>query len=143
MYKHILVPTDGSELSRSAVRHGVTLAKENGAKITFLNVMMPFHVVAAESDILTDTRAAYERQARLRAERLLAECSEAARKAGVASEGRFTFNERPYEDIVKAAEDADLVVMASHARKGMKGLLLGSQTDRTITHGQTPVLVVR
>ena len=143
MYKHILVPTDGSELSQSAVRHGVALAKENGAKVTFINVVMPFHVIAADSEMLSDTRSQYEKHARQRAERVLAECAQAARSAGVRSEGRFTINERPYEDIVKAAEDADLVVMASHARKGMKGLLLGSQTHRTITHGQTPVLVIR
>ena len=143
MYKHILVPTDGSELSQSAVRHGVYLAKLEGAEVTFLNVVMPFHVVAGDIEMLTDTRATYEKHARQRAERLLAECDRAAREAGVRSKGRFTFNERPYEDIVKAAEDADLVVMASHARRGIEGLLLGSQTHRTITHGRTPVLVVR
>ena len=143
MFKHILVPTDGSELSRAAVRQGVELARHSGARVTFLHVVMPFHVVAASRERLTDPRGEYEKHARQRAERLLDECQEAARQAGVPSEGRFTFNERPYEDIVKAAEDTDLVVMASHARRGLKALLLGSQTHSTITHGQTPVLVVR
>lgn len=143
MFKHILVPTDGSELSKTAVRQGVELARQSGARITFLHVVMPFHVVAADGEMLGATGAEYEKRARQRAERLLSECREAARNAGVPSEGRFTLNERPYEDIVKAAEDADLVVMASHGRKGLKALLLGSQTHSTITHGKTPVLVVR
>jgi nucleotide-binding universal stress UspA family protein len=143
MYRHILLPTDGSELSKEAVRHGVQLARENGAKITFLNVVMPFHVVATTSDSLSDTRPEYEKHARQHAERLLGECQRAAKQAGVPSEGAYMVNEHPYEEIVKAAQDADLIVMASHGRKGVKGLLLGSETHKTITHGHTPVLVIR
>ena len=143
MYRHILLPTDGSQLSQEAVRQGVRLAKEHGAKVTFLNVVTPFHVLAAHADTAADTRREYEKHARQHAERLLGECQRAAQDADVPSEGVFAVSEHPYEEIVKAARDADLIVMASHRRKGVKGLLLGSQTHKTITHGATPVLVVR
>ena len=143
MYQRILLPTDGSELAQEAVRQGLHLAKEQGAKVTFLNVVMPFHVFAASSQAATDTRPEYEKHARQHAERLLGECQRAARDAGVPSEGLFMVNEHPYQEIVKAAQEADLIVMASHRRKGVKGLLLGSETHKTITHGKTPVLVVR
>jgi nucleotide-binding universal stress UspA family protein len=143
MYKHILMPTDGSELSKAAVRQGVQLAKEGGAKVTFLNVVTPFHVFAANTEMVSDTRKEYEKHSRQHAERILAECEQVARGAGVSSDGRFAVNEHPYEEIVKAGEEADLIVMASHGRKGVKGLLLGSETHKTITHGHTPVLVVR
>ena len=143
MYKHILMPTDGSELSKEAVRQGVQLAKENGAKVTFLNVVMPFHTVAGKAEALSDTRPEYEKHARQHAERILGECEQAARTAGVTSEGLHRVSEHPYEEIVKAAQEADLIVMASHGRRGVKGLLLGSETHKTITHGRTPVLVIR
>ena len=127
MYKHILMPTDGSELSKAAVQQGVRLAKESDAKVTFLNVTMPFHVIATDSGMVTDTRSDYEKHSRERAEHILGECAEAARSAGVRCDTRYVANEHPYEAIVKAAEEADLVVMASHGRKGVKGLLLGSR----------------
>ena len=143
MYKHILMPTDGSQLSKEAVRQGLQLARENGAKVTFLNVVMPFRVVAAATGILPETRMEYEKNARTHAERILGECARAAQGAGVAYEGLFAVSEHPYQEIVKAAEGADLIVMASHGRKGVKGLLLGSETQKTIAHGHTPVLVIR
>jgi len=143
MYKHILMPTDGSELSKAALREGLKLAKENGAKVVFLNVGTPFHVFAADSEALTDTRPEYEKHALKHGERILGECEQAARNAGVTSAGRFVFGEHPYEEIVRAGAEADLIVMASHGRKGVKGLLLGSVTHKTITHGETPVLVIR
>ena len=143
MFKHILMPTDGSELSNEAVREGLKLARENGARVTFLSVVTPFHVFVAANHMLTDTRAEYEKHSRQHAERLLGECREAARQAGVQSNGHFVVSEHPYEEIVKAAREADLVVMASHRRRGIEGLLLGSQTHKTITHTRTPVLVMR
>lgn len=118
MFKHILMATDGSELSTEAVREGLKLARQHGAKVTFLNVVTPFHVFIAANEMLTDTRAEYEKHSRQRAERVLDECREAAR-------------------------EADLVVMGSHRRRGIEGLLLGSQTHKTITHTRTPVLVMR
>ena len=96
MYKHIVMPIDGSELSKAAVRQGVQLAKENGAKVTFLNVGAPFHVVAANAAALTDTPSDYEKHSRQRAQRILRECETAARNAGVTSEGVFAVNEHPY-----------------------------------------------
>jgi nucleotide-binding universal stress UspA family protein len=145
MYKHILMPTDGSTLSQAAVSEGLQLAKENGAKVTFMNVAPPFHLFAYDAQSLNDTRADYDRHARERAERILAECGKAASQAGVESDQRFAISERPYEEIVKAASDSavDLIVMASHARKGVQGVFLGSQTQKTLARSKTPVLVIR
>jgi nucleotide-binding universal stress UspA family protein len=145
MFKYILMPTDGSASSQAAVRQGLQIARENGAEVTFLNVGAPFHMLALDVEALTETRQEYERHARERGERVLAECEKAARAAGVTSRGRFTLSEHPYEEIVKTATDAraDLIVMASHAHNAMQGVLLGSQTLKTLFHSGTPVLVVR
>jgi nucleotide-binding universal stress UspA family protein len=145
MYKHIVIPTDGSSLSQAAMRYGVQLAKENGAEVTFVNVGTPFHTFALEAGALTDTRSEYDKHAQQRGERILGECERAAREAGLKSRGRFAMSEHPYEQIVKAAKDAraDLIVMASHARQGFEGLLLGSQTQKTLACSSTPVLVIR
>jgi len=143
MYKHILMPTDGSALSKTAVQTGVQIAKENGAKVTFLNVGTPFHVFIPDSIALTETRPAYEKHVQRQGEQILEECEQVARSAGVQFAKRFAVSEHPYEEIVKASQDADLIVMASHGRKGTQGMLLGSETHKTITHGCIPVLVIR
>ncbi|HET7365508.1 MAG TPA: universal stress protein [Burkholderiales bacterium] len=145
MYKHILMPTDGSALSQAAVREGLQLAKENGAKVTFMNVAAPFHVFAYDAASLSDTWSDYDRHAHERSERILSECEKAAGEAGVSSAKRFAVSEHPYEEIVKAASEtgADIIVMASHARKGMQGVFLGSQTQKTLARSKTPVLVIR
>ncbi|HYL25572.1 MAG TPA: universal stress protein [Burkholderiales bacterium] len=143
MFKRILIPTDGSGLSQIAVQQGVKLAKESGAKVTFLNVAVPFHVFTYDAESIEDTKPQYEKRVRARGERILGECQKVARGADVPSDTRFYISEHPYEEIVKAARDADLVVMASHGRKGVKGVLLGSETQKTLTHSDTPVLVIR
>ena len=74
---------------------------------------------------------------------MLGECQQLARRADVPSERRFAMSDHPYEEIVNAAREADLVVMASHGRRGVKGVLLGSETQKTLTHCATPVLVIR
>ena len=140
MFKHILLPTDGSDLSSEATRQGLQIAYENGANVTFLCVVKPFNAI---TEMLgTDTPAACEEQARSNGRRILGECERAARSAGVLSESLLRMDEHPYKAIVEAAKGTDLIVMGSHRRKGLSGVL-GSQTHKTITHGQTPVLVIR
>ena len=145
MYKHILMPTDGSALSQAALRQGLQVAKENGAQVTFLNVGAPFHLFAYDPAALSDTRSQYEQHARKRGERILGECEKAAREAGLNADSRFAFSEHPYEEIVRAADEAhaDLIVMASHARKGVQGVFLGSQTQKVLASAKVPVVVIR
>src|SRR5262245_21539031 len=143
MFKHILVPTDGSRLSEVAVRKAIEMAKESNAKLTAIHVGTPFHVLALDSAALTDTRDDYERRMRQRGGEILADVEKAATQSGVRCAGRFEVNEQPYEAIIRAAEEngCDLVLMASPGRRGVKGLLLGSETHKVLTHSSIPVLV--
>lgn len=145
MYKHILAPTDGSALALTAVTQAIKLAKVTNAKLTFLTVGAPFHVFAADNEVVADARPEYEARAKLKADNTLSVCEQAANKAGVPCQTRFVTAEHPYEAIVRTAEDAgcDLIMMASHSRQGLKGLLLGSETQKVLAHSKTPVLVYR
>lgn len=145
MYKHILVPTDGSKLSDAAVKEAVGLAKLLGAKVTLLHVV-PEQIwpVYAESAVLIENYSRNEMRAesKRQAEELL---EKAAKKAGVAVNTVQMFSDVPYEAIIKTAtkQKCDLIVMSSHGRKGFAGFLLGSETQKVLTHSKVPVLVVR
>ncbi len=145
MYKHILVPTDGSKLSDAAVKEAVSLSKTMGAKVTLLHVV-PEQIwpVYAESAVLVESYSRNELRAesKRQAEVLL---EKAAKKAGVAVNTVQVFSDVPYEAIIKTAakQKCDLIVMSSHGRKGFAGFLLGSETQKVLTHSKVPVLVVR
>src|SRR5437867_13387649 len=126
MFKRILIPTDGSALSNRAVERGLDLAKGINAKITAVHVGTPFHFFAADSGDLTDTREEYEAHIKRKGREILAAIEKSAKANGVSCDSSFVSSEHPYEAIVKAAKDkeCDLIVMASHGRKGVKGLLL-------------------
>lgn len=145
MFKHILIPTDGSSLSRIALEHGLDMAKATDARVTVLHVGTPFHVFAAQTAAITDTRPEYERHAKARAGEITGAVEAAARKKGVNCRATIAVGEHPYEEIIRTAgeEGCDLVVMASHGRKGVKALLLGSETQKVLTHSSIPVLVYR
>ena len=145
MFKHILVPTDGSDLSEKAVKHGVALAKTLGATITALTVSRPFHVMTLEPGMLADTPQAYARHVADRTKKHLDHVSQAAQDAGVACEAIALEHEHPYQGIIDTVQDkgCDLIVMASHGRRGMSALALGSETVKVLTHGKVPVLVCR
>ena len=145
MYHHILIATDGSELSARAVEHGVNLARAVGAKVSFLTVSEPFHVFSLDAEQIEDTAPEYKKHAEARAERTLASAAEVARTAGVNAETIHRWGEQPYETIIEIAEArrCDLIVMASHGRRGVSALLLGSETMKVLTHATRPVLVVR
>jgi nucleotide-binding universal stress UspA family protein len=145
VYKHILIPTDGSPLSAEAIRHGVALAKESDATVSFLTVSEPFHVFSLEVDQVEDTPAEYRRHAEARARRALEEASQVAQAAGVPNETIHVVDDQPYLAIIRTAEErgCDLVAMASHGRRGLSAVVLGSETVKVLTHSDIPVLVYR
>jgi nucleotide-binding universal stress UspA family protein len=145
MFKHILLPTDGSQLSELAIRRGIDLAKTMNARVTGFCVVPEFHVFTYRTEMLEETEGQYARESRARAAEDLAFIANAAKEAGVQCDTSYVINDRPYEAIVKAAEDkgCDLILMASHGRSGMSGFLLGSETQKVLTHTGIPVLVYR
>jgi nucleotide-binding universal stress UspA family protein len=145
MFKTILIPTDGSALSEDAVKKSLQLAKSINAKVVGFHAIEPFHVITVGVEMVSDTREVYERDAKLRAAAYLAKLEDMARSAGVACECISAMDDRPWEAITKAAQSkgCDLIAMASHGRRGVQGLLLGSQTNHVLTHSKIPVLVFR
>ena len=145
MYKNLLLPTDGSPLSEKAVRHGLELARTLGAKVTGFYALPEFRAFAYAGTIIEDTQAIFEGQAQTQADAALAFVTTAAQEAGVPCATAQSTHDRPYEAILQAATDhgCDLIVMASHGRRGIEGLLMGSETQKVLTHSKIPVLVSR
>jgi len=145
MYKNILIPTDGSELSGKALRDGISLAKTLGAKITVLTVSMPFHVFTLAMEVVIDTAPEYARRMQAKATKILDEAGANAKAAGVECETMHVEHEHPYQAIINAAgtKGCDLITMASHGRRGVAALVLGSVTVQVLTHSKIPVLVHR
>jgi len=145
MFKHILIPTDGSDLSRKAVLYGVQLAKESSAKVTSITVSDPYRGATMDSVMIPADEDLYEEQANLFAQRAMEQVKMAAQAAGVPCETIREVHDQPYRAIVDAAHalGCDLIVMASHGRRGLSALLLGSETAKVLTHSTIPVLVYR
>lgn len=145
MFKHILLPTDGSELSERAVLAGVSFAKEVGAEVTGLTVRPEFHTITYKTDMLEDTEHQFNASTEQQAETYLTLITNAARSAGVQCTVAQVISDDPYEAILQTARDrgCDLIIMASHGRRGVKGLLLGSETQKVLVHSAIPVLVYR
>ena len=145
MFKHILLPTDGSDLSRKAVLYGVQLAKECKSRVTGLTLIEPYHVAAMDAVLVSIDEGEYEAELRRMAERALEQVSMAADAAGVPCDTIHEVHEQPYRAIIDAAhaKACDLIVMASHGRRGVAALLLGSETVKVLTHSTIPVLVYR
>jgi nucleotide-binding universal stress UspA family protein len=146
MFKHILIPTDGSDLSRKAVLYGVQLAKEAGAKVTALTTAEPYRVASSMDAVLVSIgEDEYEEESRHISEKALEQVKMAAEAAGVPCETIREVHDQPYRAIIDAAHalSCDLIVMASHGRRGISALLLGSETVKVLTHSTIPVLVYR
>lgn len=145
MYQRLLVPTDGSDASRRAIQAGVAFAREVGADIIGLTVTEPFRLVSGEGVMLQDTPDDFEAASDARARTLLADVDAAARAAGVPCRLEHVAADAPHEAIVETARrlGCDLIVMGSHGRKGLKALLLGSETQKVLVHADVPVLVQR
>jgi nucleotide-binding universal stress UspA family protein len=145
MFKHILIPTDGSDLSRKALLYGVQLAKESKAKVTALTIRQPYTVTAVDTFALVGSQEEFEMSSREIAERALEQAEMAGEAAGVAVDTAQEVNDQPYRAIIDSAlaNGCDLIVMASHGRRGVSALLLGSETSKVLTHSTIPVLVYR
>lgn len=145
MFKHILIPTDGSDLSRKAVLYGVQLAKECKSRVTGLTLVEPYHVATMDAVLVSVDQDQYEAESRRIADQALEQISVAADAAGVACDTIREVHEHPYRAIIDAAHarGCDLIVMASHGRRGVSALLLGSETVKVLTHSTIPVLVYR
>lgn len=147
MFKHFLVPTDGSQLSLKAAQHAVSLAKEVGAKVSFFFSKPDYPVAFYGEGALIDptTPEKFAEIADRQAKEILAQTEKLAQDAGVEFASVTEVSDLPYEAIIRAAEGArcDLIFMASHGRRGISGLLLGSETQKVLTHSRIPVLVYR
>jgi nucleotide-binding universal stress UspA family protein len=145
MFKHLLVPTDGSALSEAAVRMAVGLAKEFDAKITAVHVIPKFHLLTYDTAMLAETKAESAQHAKEHAAQYLAFVERAATDAAVLCDTTSIVSDHPYEAIINTAQErrCDLIVMASHGRRGVQGLLIGSETQKVLTHTRIPVLVYR
>ncbi len=144
MYKHILVPTDGSDLANSAVGHGIELAKQIGAKLTVITVRPMLEDFIVEGVAITVSEA--DREAfKAQMESKLDAARAMAAEAGIAIDAHQAEGREPWKAIVDSseAEGADLIIMASHGRTGLSALLLGSETQKVLTHTKIPVLVYR
>jgi len=145
MFKHLLIPTDGSPLSERAVLKGIELAAEQGARVTGVHVSPQFHVLTYRPDSLEETRDTYAKDSEVHAKRYLDFISRTAAESKVPCETLCVISDDPFQAIIDAVRDrgCDLIVMASHGHRGIKGLLLGSETHRVLTHSGIPVLVWR
>ena len=144
MFKSILIPTDGSPLSSAAVAKGIELAKTLGARVVGLAVTPPYPY-SALSEYIPETREAFERRSSEHATRHVAEIATAAAAAGVPCETLIEADEQPHRSIVEVAQrkGCDAILMASHGRRGLSGILLGSETQKVLVHSKVPVIVFR
>lgn len=147
MFKHILVPTDGSEFSRQTAERAVSFARDAGARITIFFAKPEYPITYYGEGALIDPTtpekfsALMEEQAR----NYLGEIEKLCTAAGVPCSSATSTSDVPYEAIIDAAEKAgcDLIFMASHGRRGLSAMLLGSETNKVLTHSKIPVLVYR
>lgn len=143
MVRHILVPTDGSRFSAPAVRMAAGLAKALGARLTGLHVVAPYF--PADSGKAYASLSGFRRAVQKEARHALAVFSAEARSRGVKATALSVVGGEPWQAVLRAARarKCDLIVMASHGRRGLAGLILGSETSKVLTHSKIPVLVCR
>jgi nucleotide-binding universal stress UspA family protein len=144
MFKRILVPTDGSDITQKAVDTAIALARSVNAQLYTISVKEPFPYSAISEMQPTPPQEFFDAQERIAAKRVAA-VVESAKAAGLACQGHTVEALHPWEAIIDHAKrmECDLVVMASHGRRGVTALLLGSETQKVLTHTTIPVLVVR
>lgn len=147
MFKHILIPTDGSSVAFKAVKAGVALAKETGARITGYYAVEPFGPsVYGDGYVISPKMVAeFERRAKTAGEKHVAKIGRSAKAAGVPFQRLVLKAATPYEGIVDAArkQKCDVIFMASHGRRGLSALIMGSVTNKVLSHSKIPVLVYR
>lgn len=144
MFDHILIPTDGSDLSLEAVQKGMALGKAVGAKVTAMTVQPLLTDFVVEGVTITVSEADRV-QMRTEFDHRLDAARKLAAEMGVALETLHVESREPWRAIIETADriGADLIVMASHGRRGVSALVLGSETQKLLTHCKIPVLVYR
>ena len=144
MYERILFPTDGSEITAKALKHALGMAKLTGAELCVLAVKEPFPYSAISEMQPAPPQQFFDAQERVASERVKGVVDEAT-AIGVKVRGHSVEAAHPWEAILEhaKAQNCDLIVMASHGRRGVSALLLGSETQKVLTHSTLPVLVVR
>jgi nucleotide-binding universal stress UspA family protein len=147
MFKHILLPTDGSKLAAKGVKAGVRLARALGARVTALHVTPPYVPPFGDAVLYVPavTAREHEKATGRTAKKILAAAAREARRAGVRCATVSVTDPQPWGGILRVARSkkCDAIAIASHGRGGLGGLLLGSQTQRVLAHSKIPVLVAR
>lgn len=147
MFKHILLPTDGSPVSSKAVKRGIEFAKKIGARVTALHVVTAFRFMADEGVMVLNPvlRKRFDDEGKARAQEILGAVAKQARAKGVRCATVSVSGDQSFQEIVATARRSkcDLIMMASHGRRGISSLLLGSVTSKVLLHSKVPVLVVR
>lgn len=147
MFKHILVPTDGSELSDKAVQKAITFAKEINARITFFCSMPEFPVMYYGLGAIFDSHAIldFREESEMVSKEILQKAENLANEVQVECSTYILMSDSPFEAIIEAVnhKDCDLIFMASHGRKGVSNFFLGSETNKVLSHSTIPVLVYR
>jgi nucleotide-binding universal stress UspA family protein len=145
MFKHILIATDGSDLAERAAAQGFELAKVVKSKVTAVTVTEPWAAVVTGEAALGFPYAEYEKGAAEHAAKILGRAADMAKKVDVACSTLHVKEQFPAEGIVAAAKEkgCDLIMMASHGRRGLTKLLLGSEATKVLTHSSVPILICR
>lgn len=147
MFKHILLPTDGSKLSSKAIKQGIDLAKKSRARITAIHVVPEFKLMVDDGITMLSPalKKRFEDEGRKRAQKMLDDIARQARARSVRCAVICVASDLPYQEIITTAKKSkcDLILMASHGRRGLSSLLLGSETAKVLLHSKIPVLVVR
>ncbi|MDW2981609.1 universal stress protein [Rhodanobacter sp. KK11] len=145
LFRHLLLPIDGSDLSRRAFRLGLELAKAFDARVLALHVVPPFNSIAYMTEFLVAAELSYSKQAVQSATRYLDEAKKLAMDARVPCECRYAFGELPHQAILEAVGEhhCDLIVMAAHGWHGLNRLMVGSETQKVLLLSEVPVLVCR
>jgi nucleotide-binding universal stress UspA family protein len=144
MFKHILVPTDGSELSQKAINGAIDLAQSVGARVTAY-ACLPQYPYSSFSEVVVELPEDFQARSEREARSHLMEVEDVARRAGVDCTSQTSVHPSPFLGIIEAAEQGgcDVIFMASHGRRGLGSLLIGSETQRVLTHTKIPVIVYR
>lgn len=145
LFRRILLPIDGSELSYRAFTMGLELASNFGAEAVVIHVVPPFNAIAYMTEFLAATELRYSQHAVQSASRYLDKAKALAKDVQVQCEYHFMFGEHPHEAILGAADEhhCDLIVMATHGWHGLNRLVLGSETQKVLARSHVPVLVCR
>lgn len=145
MYKHLLVPTDGSPVAAKAFQAAVSFAAQTGARVTGYYAIEDMNLHHVGAHLNKELIAEFDRRAHEAAEQHVAEIGAIAKAAGVSFDWQVSRATQPHEGIIEAATkcDADIIFMASHGHRGLTGLIVGSVTQKVLSHSKIPVLVFR